>query len=37
MRLISVIEAGQSADFVRGWSVSGDLVEVETATGPIVT
>jgi len=33
VRLISVIEAGQSADFVRGWSVSGDLVEVETATG----
>jgi hypothetical protein len=33
IRLVSVIEPVTSAPFVRGWSRSGDVIEVETAVG----
>jgi hypothetical protein len=33
VRLVSVIEAASSAPAVRGWSVAGDVIEVETAGG----
>jgi hypothetical protein len=33
LRLVTVIEASASAPVVRGWQATGDLIEVETASG----
>jgi hypothetical protein len=33
VRLVSVVEAAQDTAWVKGWRASGDLIEVETASG----